>query len=193
MRWHNTPLAPGTTKWSAGEGQGVRELDAQFGLQRWLAVAILAAFVVGCSAPNLPDPAIAQKKAHQEKSRKAKLRYAAFLDEAAKAADLLASQPDASHLEAEINKLNKLLGEATDVYPEDETLDQVGKRCKGLIRFFTTSLTMIKRHFKGQGEVSEKTKIGVYRACVSNEKAARQTIGEVRNQLGLAPQGDDEK
>ncbi len=152
----------------------------------------LFCFLAGCSAPRTPDPAETQKKVNREKFRKAKLCYAAFLDEAVHAADLLASQPEAGQLEAEIRRLNTLLSEATDVYPENATLDETGRQCKGIIRFFTASLATIKRNFTGKGEVSEKTKRGVYAACASNESVARQSVEVVRAKLGLTPKSNDE-
>ena len=161
--------------------------------RRWLAVATLVCFVVGCSAPNLPDPAETQKKVNQEKLRKGKLLYAAFLDEAIRGADILASQPEANQLEAEIKKLNELLAQAADVYPENATLNEAGKRCRGIVRYFTASLTTIKHNFTGKTDVPVKTKEGVYKACASNESAARKSVEIARRDLGLAPSADDEK
>lgn len=154
---------------------------------KWWAAAFLVAVVAGCSEPNLPDPAATQKKVDEEKFRQAKQRYAAFLDQAVRAADVLESQPQAKELEAEIKKLNALLAAANDVYPENVTLEETGNQCKGIIRFFTSSLTTINRHFTGKTDISEPTKQGVYKACASNVKTARQTVDEVRVRLGLAP------
>jgi hypothetical protein len=157
-------------------------------LIRSLVLAVLVLFVAGCSAPDRPSDAETQKKQQQAKFRKAKARYAAFLDEAIKGTDLLASRPEPDKLQDQIKRLDQLLDQAADVYPDHPKLAAAERDCKGVIRFFTASLTNIKGRLVGRENVSEETKDGVYGACKTNASAARETAESVRDRLGIASQ-----
>jgi len=150
---------------------------------RALVIATLICCLAGCgSEPSAPAPS--GSKVDQAKLAKAKAAYTAFLDEAVKGADLLASHPDGDKLEEQIKKLQGLLDQASDVYPDHKRMSEVAMDCKGMIRYFSASLSTIKYHAKSKAPISESVKKRIDEVSDKNADAVRKTVDRTRTEMG---------
>jgi membrane-bound lytic murein transglycosylase B len=142
-----------------------------------LLALLLFCCLAGCEGPgpSLEEEA-ARKAAAEKKLAEAGKQFAAFIDEAAKGAELLESRPDREAIDAEVKKLQELLDRASSVYPSHDSMSTLADDGRRMMNFFHACLGMAIHQSKRKDIRPEDAKRFIDETCKGNAGAIRQLI-----------------